>query len=42
MIVVKDGVNKRRVKVNSNDSHQEVDVQFMSEKMIFWKRNVGG
>ena len=38
MIVVKDGVRKRRVKVNSNDSYPEVEVQFVSEKMIFWKR----
>ena len=30
MIVVKDGVRKRRVKVNSNDSYQEVEVQFVS------------
>ena len=37
MIVVKDGVRKRRLKVNSNDSYQEVEVQFVSEKIIFWK-----
>ena len=37
MIVVKDGVRKRRVKVNSNDSYPEVEVKFVSEKMIFWK-----
>ena len=41
MIVVKDGVKKRRAKVNSNDSYQEVGAQFVSEKMIFWKRYVG-
>ena len=40
MIVVKDYVRKRRVKVNSNDSYQEVDVQFVLEKMIFWKRTM--
>ena len=39
MIVVKDGVKKSRVKVNSNGSHQEVEVQFVSE-MIFWKRTM--
>ena len=39
MIVVKDGVRKRRVKVNRNDSYQEVEVQFVSEKMILWKRS---
>ena len=35
MIVVEDSVRNRRVKVNSNDSYQEVEVQFVSEKMIF-------
>ena len=40
MIVVKDGVRKRRVTVNSNDSYQEVEVQFVSENMIFWKRTL--
>ena len=40
MIVVEDGVRKRRVKENSNDSYQEVEVQFLSEKMILWKRTM--
>ena len=41
MIVVKDGVRKRRVKMNnSNDSYQEVEVPFVPEKMIFWKRTM--
>ena len=26
--------------MKSNDSYQEVDVQFVSEKMIFWKRTM--
>ena len=40
MIVFKGAVRKRRVKVNSNDSYQEVDVQIVSGKMIFWKRTI--
>ena len=40
LMIVVDGVRKRRVKVNSNDSYQEVGVQFVSEKMIFWKRTM--
>ena len=40
MIVVKGGVRKRRVKVNSNDSYQEIDVQIVSEKMISWNRTM--
>ena len=34
MIVFNNTVKKRRVKVKSNDFYQEVDVQFVSEKMI--------
>ena len=40
MIVVEDGLRKWRVKVNSNGSYQKVEVQFVSEKMIFWKRTM--
>ena len=40
MIVVKYGVRKRRVKVKSDDSYQEGEVQFVSERMIFWKRTM--
>ena len=40
MIFVQEGVRKRKVKVISNDSYQEVDVQFVSEKMIVWKRTI--
>ena len=31
---------RKRVKVDSNDSYQEVEVQFVSKKMIFWKRTM--
>ena len=40
LIVVIDGVRKRRVKAKSNGSYQEVEVQFVSGKMIFWKRTM--
>ena len=33
MIDFKETVRKRRVKANSNDSYQEVDVQFVSGKV---------
>ena len=44
MMVVKDSVRKRRVKVNSNDSYQEVEVQLIcvGEGDILEENYVGG